>query len=150
MFGVYADTSAGKKIRQQIQQGTLPEKEWKKIPDRVRGVLRCAEACKSKLTGMQMTAEMYGNTFTSQITLQELDKFIARCKKNTAPGVSGIRIDHIAALPDDMREAVAKILSVPYISGLKYTDWNEEILNWVPKEEGNPDINKRRPPCTTR
>ena len=59
--------------------------------------------------------------------------------------MSGVRIYRIAALPDDMREAVAKILSIPYISGLKYTDWNEKILNWVQKEEGNPYINKRRP-----
>ena len=26
-----------------------------------------------------------------------------------------------------------------------YSDWKEEIVNWIPKEEGNPDINKRRP-----
>ena len=26
-----------------------------------------------------------------------------------------------------------------------YSDWKEEIVNWTPKEEGNPDINKRHP-----
>ena len=61
LFGVYADTSTGKKIRQQIQQGTLPEEEWRKIPEKIRGVLRCAEACKSKLTGTRMAADMYGS-----------------------------------------------------------------------------------------
>ena len=89
---------------------------------------------------------MYGNIFTANITLQELDKFIARFKKKSAPGVSGIRIDHIAALPNHIREAMATVLSIPYTSGLKYTAWNQEILNWVPKEEGNPDVDKRRPP----
>jgi hypothetical protein len=91
---VYANTAEGKKIRKQIQEGTLPEAEWKKIPERVRGVLRSAEACTSKLTGTKMNGSMYGNIFSSWITLHELGKFIARCRKNTAPGVSGIRIDH--------------------------------------------------------
>ena len=45
-----------------------------------------------------MNGSMYGNIFTAEITLHELNKFIARCRKNTAPGVGGIRIDHIAAL----------------------------------------------------
>jgi hypothetical protein len=51
----------------------------------------------------------------------------------------------IAALPDHILEAIAVLLSIPCMSGLKYTDWNQEILNWVHKEEGNPDVNKRRP-----
>ena len=114
LFPAYANTAEGKEIRKKIQEGTLPESEWKKIPERVRGVLRCAEACKSKLTGTKMNGSMYGNIFTAEITLQELDKFIARCRKNTAPGVSGIRIDHIAALPDHIREAIAVLLSAPY------------------------------------
>ena len=52
-----------------------------------------------------MTPEMYGDTFAAEIKLDELDKYIARIKKNTAPGMSGIRVDHIAALPDHMRKA---------------------------------------------
>ena len=92
-----------------------------------------------------MKAEMYGNIFTSEITLKELDKYIARIKKNTAPGLSGVRVDHIAALPDNLRTAIAKLLSVPYTTGMGYSAWKEEIVNWTPKEDGNPDINKRRP-----
>ena len=88
---------------------------------------------------------MYGNIFTAAITLQELDRYLARVRKNTAPGISGIRVDHIAGLPEEMRLAIAKVLSVPYTSGLKYNAWQEQIVHWIPKELGNPDINKRRP-----
>ena len=114
LFPVYANTAEGIGIRKKIQEGTLSESEWKKVPERIREVLRSAEACTSRLTGTKMNGKMYGNIFTANITLQELDKFIARCKKNTAPGVSGIRIDHIAALPDHIREATATVLSIPY------------------------------------
>ena len=108
-------------------------------------MIRCAQAAQSKLTGEPMSAKMYGNIFTAEISLQELDRYLARVRKNTAPGISGIRVDHIASLPIELREAVAKILSVPYTSGMTYTDWKEQIVNWIPKEAGNPDINKRRP-----
>ena len=110
----------------------------------MRGVFKCAKACTNN-KGKTMSPEMYGNTFTAEIKLEELDGYIARIKKNTAPGLSGIRVDHIAALPDNIRSAIARVLSIPYTTGLGYSDWKEEIVNWTPKEEGNPDINKRRP-----
>ena len=66
-------------------------------------------------------------------------------KNNTAPGISGIRVDHIKALPRRHREGIAKLLSIPYMTGMGYTAWGEQIVNWIPKEEGNLDINKRRP-----
>ena len=59
--------------------------------------------------------------------------------------MSGIRIDHIAALPDEYREMIAQLLSIPYLTGTKFEDWNNEIVNWIPKEEGNDDMRKRRP-----
>ena len=145
MFPLFEDSEEGKQLRRQVQEGTLPEKEWEKIPEKVRGVIRCAQAAQSKLTGEPMSAKMYGNIFTAEISLQELDRYLARVRKNTAPWISGIRVDHIASLPTELREAVAKILSVPYTSGMTYTDWKEQIVNWIPKEAGNPDINKRRP-----
>jgi hypothetical protein len=64
-----------------------------------------------------MSARMYGKVFTAAITLHELDRYLARVRKNTAPGISRIRVDHIAGLPEDMRLAIAKVLSVPYTSG---------------------------------
>ena len=122
MFPLFEDSEEGNQPRRQVQEGTLPETEWEKIPEKVRGVIRCAQAAQSKLTGEPMSAKMYGNIFTAKISLQELDRYLARVRKNTAPGISGIRVDHIASLPTELLEAVAKILSVPYTSGMTYTD----------------------------
>jgi hypothetical protein len=44
-----------------------------------------------------------------------------------------------------MIEAIRKLLSLPYLSGTKYRQWENEIITWLPKEEDNPDIAKRRP-----
>ena len=140
----FSDSSYGSQWRKDLQQGTLSKAQWEQIPDKLRGVFKCAKACINK-EGKPMSPEMYGDTFTAKITLAELDRYIARIKKNTAPGMSGIRVGHIAALPDNMRGAIAKVLSIPYTTGMGYSDWKEEIVNWTPKEGGNPDINKRRP-----
>jgi hypothetical protein len=52
----------------------------------------------------------------------------------------------IAAAPTiKMIEAIRKLLSLPYLSGIKYSQWENEIITWLPKEEDNPDIAKRRP-----
>ena len=48
--------------------------------------------------------------------------------------MSGIRFDHIAALPDEYREMIAQLLSIPYLTDTKFEDWNNEIVNWIPKE----------------
>ena len=87
----------------------------------------------------------YGNIFTREISIQELDKYITKTKKNTAPGKSGIKIDHIAALPDEMRKTIAVLLSLPFTTGIGIGASKHERVNWIAKEENNPDINKRRP-----
>lgn len=110
----------------------------------LRKVFEQAQAVKNNKK-QTMNGTMYGNIFTEEITITELDKYLERTKKNTAPGKSGIRVDHIAVLPLKLREGIAKFLSLPYLTGIEFKDWNEEILNWIPKEEGNTDINKRRP-----
>ena len=109
------------------------------IPKRLRRVFQCVTPRKG------ITPEIYGDIFTSRVTLEQLQRYIARKKKNTAPGVSGIRIDHIAALPTEYKEMVAQLLSIPYISGEGYEDWNQEIVNWVQKIEGNDELTKQRP-----
>jgi hypothetical protein len=101
----FANTEYGKQWRKDLQNGHLNRKQWQQIPQELRQVFQCAKACKNK-TGQTIKAEMYGNIFTSEISLEELDKYIARIKKNTAPGMSGIRVDHIAALPDNLRKAI--------------------------------------------
>jgi hypothetical protein len=107
-------------------------------------VYKASEVCVNK-DGIKMNGDMYGDMFTAPITLEELTGYIKRTKKNTAPGKSGIRIDHIAALPEHMYKAIADLLSLPYVTGLGFDMWNDEIANWTPKEEGDMDINKRRP-----
>jgi hypothetical protein len=55
----------------------------------------CIQTC---TTTEETKKNVYGTIFTSEIMLAKLDRYLAKKKKNTAPGVSGIRIDHIAAL----------------------------------------------------
>lgn len=74
-----------------------------------------------------------------------LDKYISKKKKNTAPGESGIRIDHIAAPGVAQRRMICNLLSIVYLTGMGYEQWKHEIVNWTPKEQGNPAMDKRRP-----
>ena len=140
----FDNTVKGKTWRRKLQDGRMKKKDWKCIPKQLRGVYQCAQRCKTN-TGARIHPDDYGDIFTRAITLEELDKYITKTKKNTAPGKSGIRIDHIAALPDEMRGTIAALLSLPYTTGIGYEAWKQEIVNWIPKENNNPDINKRRP-----
>jgi hypothetical protein len=134
----------GRGWRKRLQTGTMTKEDWKFIPKKLRYIYKQARAVYNK-KGERMEGRMYGDIFTAAITRWEMDAYIARMRKNTAPGVSGIRIDHVAALPEEMRELIALAISLPYITGMGYAMWEEEIVNWVPKEEGNMDIKKRRP-----
>ena len=140
----FDNTVKGKTWRRKLQDGRMKKKDWKCIPKQLRGVYQCAQRCKTN-TGARIHPDDYGDISTRAITLEELDKYITKTKKNTAPGKSGIRIDHIAALPDEMRGTIAALLSLPYTTGIGYEAWKQEIVNWIPKENNNPDINKRRP-----
>jgi hypothetical protein len=91
-----------------------------------------------------MTGLEYGNIFTDVVGIGLSGSYTGAKKKNTAPGVTGIRIDHIAALGMDHRQMICNLLSLVYLTGLGYTQWKYEIVNWIPKEEGNPDMAKRR------
>ena len=70
---------------------------------------------------------------------------MARKKKNTAPGHSGLRIDLVAGACERVRRMVWKLISIPYLTGYMYDCWADEIVNWVYKEKGNMDTNRRRP-----
>ena len=41
--------------------------------------------------GEKMTPEHYGDIFTKEFSIPELDRYLTKIKKNTAPGKSGIR-----------------------------------------------------------
>ena len=80
------------------------------------------------------TGTLYGDIFTKEFSIQELDRYLTKIKKNTAPGKSGIRVDHIISLPTEQRTAIAKLLSLPNLTGLGYDNWAHELVNWIPKE----------------
>ena len=134
-----SQTKEGREWRIKLHAGKLTEQEWESIPRKLKPVLKLAEMVKTK-TGERMTKEKYGKLFEKEIEIEELDKYLTTVKNNTAPGISGIRVDHIKALPRRHREGIAKLLSIPYMTGMGYTAWGEQIVNWIPKEEGNLDI----------
>ena len=137
-------TKKGKKWRRKIQNGTIRNKDLKWIPRKLRKVFLHARVVTNN-KGEKMTPAHYGDIFTKEFTLQELDEYLKRIKKNTAPGKSDIRVDHVISLPEEHRAAIAKLLSIPNLTGLSFDNWEYELVNWIPKEEGNNDINKRRP-----
>ena len=128
MLQVFTNTDHGKEWRRRLAADTLNESEWSVIPERLRSVYECAKTVNNK-NGAKMSAEMYGDIFTSAVSINELNKYISNKKKNTAPGESNIRIDHIAALPNTHREMICNLLSVVYLTGLGYSQWKREIVN---------------------
>ena len=140
----FANTEYGKQWRAKLAAGSLNNMEWQCIPSELRTVFRHARTVNNS-SGVQMKPSMYGNIFITDVSMKMLKRYITKKKKNTAPGESGIRIDHIAALPDGHKEMIRQLLSIVYLTGLGYTKWRREIVNWIPKEEGNPALDKRRP-----
>jgi hypothetical protein len=120
-----------------LAAGKVTEDEWKMVPS--------AKMVADK-EGNIARPQHYRDIFTSAISMHQLMKrWLARKKKNTAPGVSGIRVDYLAAAPTRALRAWARMLSMPYVAGCMYSAWAEEIVNWVPKEDGNSDLGRSRP-----
>jgi len=115
-----------------------------RLPDPFIPIFEQSKVKLSSITGRPIT-DLTEDIFTTEIDKGAWRDYIASKKKNTSPGFSGIRIDHIAAAPPKMAEAIRKLLSLPYLSGIKYRQWENEIITWLPKEEDNPDIARRRP-----
>ena len=59
-------TEKGKAWRKKLQEGKMKKKDWKCIPQELRGVFNCAKRCKTK-TGKQIHPKDYGNMFTREI-----------------------------------------------------------------------------------
>jgi hypothetical protein len=140
----FRSTKQGRQWRKKLAAGTLTEGEWKIVPSKLRGVLRCAKTVADK-AGNTARPQHHGDIFTIAISMHRLKRWLARKKKNTAPGVSGVRVDHLAAAPTRALRARARVLSMPYVAGCMYSAWAEETVNWVPKEDGNSDLGRRRP-----
>ena len=144
MMDEFKNTPKGKKWRAALAEGKLNKEETNKIPLQLRKVFEHAKAVK-KSNGETISKRDYGNIFTSQVSIESFNKYLKKKKKNTAPGVSEIRIDHIVALNVDHKQMICNLLSMVYLTGMGYDQWKHEIVNWIPKEPGNPDMNKRRP-----
>jgi hypothetical protein len=117
------------------------------IPAPMKGLFQHARTV-TKNNGTAMAGLECGNMFTDVAGIGLFGSCTGAKKKNTAPaqgGVTGMRIDHIAALGMGRRQMTCSLLSLVYLTGPGHTQRKCEIVNWIPEEEGNPDIAKRRP-----
>eukprot|EP00935_MAST-01C_sp_MAST-1C-sp1_P000477 g477.t1 len=133
------DGAKEKRRKYQCEDGRL-----EKIPEPFTAIFEHAKVKSSSITGEPIT-ELVRDIFTTEIEKENWKQYIAAKKKNTSPGKSGVRVDHVAAAPTAVKEMTRKMLSLPYLCGTKFECWNEEIIAWLPKEENNPDIARRRP-----
>ena len=75
-----AKTKKGKKWRKKIQEGVTKTKDLKWVPRNVRNVFKHAKTVKNN-KGETMSGKHYGNIFTSEFTLKELDEYLKRIRK---------------------------------------------------------------------
>jgi len=87
----------------------------------------------------------YDDIFTTPINFSFFQQYLAKKRKNRSPSMSNIRIDHICSLPDNLQRDICLLLSIPYVSDYTFTSWDHEIISWIPKEAGNPALDRRRP-----
>ena len=132
-------THKGLNIRQQISEGTSDE--WRKfVPPEAQEFFahaRCIATDEQK--------QEYGGIFDEEIPFELFDKFCSGKAKNRAPGESGIRIDHVCSAKETDRRLICKILSLTYLTKNTFRAWDVELINWIPKEVGNPAMDRRRP-----
>ena len=76
---------------------------------------------------------------------KKLLSYVGGKSKNKAPSKSNVRLDHFCGAPDREQRDMGKLLSIPYLTTLTYAAWNAEIINFIPKELGNPALDRRRP-----
>ena len=88
---------------------------------------------------------LYDGIFNTEVTFDEFENYCFSKTHNKAGGKTGIRTDHICSAYRRERKLIYKVMSLPYITGKSFTDWNYEIINWIPKEPGNKALNRRRP-----
>ena len=135
----FRSTKRGRAWRERLMKGTLSEEEWECIPAELREVFRVAAA------EYKPPDERMKKIFSTAPSFLLFERYLRNKKKNTAPGKSGLRIDLIAGACEKVRKMVWKLISIPYLTGYMYNCWADEIVNWVPKEEGNNDAKRRRP-----
>ena len=129
----------GKRLRCQIAEGS--GEEWRQYtPVETHAFL---EEGKCKRTPQQKAD--YGDIFTSPIPFSLFTDYLNSKSKNKAPSVSEVRLDHVASADETDRKLICEVLSLPYVVKRTFSSWDDEIITWIPKEPGNPDMKRRRP-----
>ena len=65
-------------------------------------------------------------------------------KKNTAPGKSGLRVDHLAAATDTMDRKVRALCNISMLAGTPCDLWLDELIYKIPKDT-EAKIDRMRP-----
>ena len=131
-----ASNAEGRRLRIAMANGEMDEVA-DMIPEQAKPFFKHAK----RLTSPQK----YGNIFTTPIPLARLQSYASGKAKNRAPSESLIRIDHFCGAAGPEQKAMGLLMSIPYLTTLTYSSWNTEIINWIPKELGNPALDRRRP-----
>ena len=132
------NTDEGKSLRKGIADGTSDE--WKQyVPIELHDFYKHG---KRILTDEHLKD---AGVFTTPVSFKEYDAYIMAKTKNKAGGGSGIRIDHLCSASIEVRQLIYQVLNLPMLTKRSFVSWDKEIINWIPKEPGNPDIDRRRP-----
>jgi ribonuclease HI len=79
------------------------------------------------------------------ITLAQMDAALRTRPKGKAPGGSGIRVEHIALLPDDLRQAFVDLCNAFVCAGAAPDEWYTAYVSLIPKEAGATSLSRMRP-----
>ena len=132
-------TDEGDKLRNVLAHGTPEEIEEAKrmFPPCFHGILNTFK-CK------QGNEDMYAHVM-QPITLNE---WLARArakKKNTAPGKTGTRVDHIASASERFNRKLLAMTNMSIATGTPFDLWHDELIWKLPKDPGIPSIDRMRP-----
>jgi ribonuclease HI len=79
------------------------------------------------------------------ITLAQMDAALRGRPKGKAPGGTGIRVEHIALLPDNLRQAFVDLCNVFVSAGAAPDEWYTAYISLLPKEPGATSLSRMRP-----
>ena len=133
-------TPEGDKVRKTLAHGTDSERQEVKntIPP---CFWEAADAMKAK----EGAKEKWYEHVMKTITKDEWDKRVSTKKKNTAPGKSQIRVDHVAAAPDSTQRKIRALCNMSILSGVPCDMWLDELIWKIPKDPGPAKIDRMRP-----
>ena len=87
----------------------------------------------------------YNGIFDSPIPFTTFKKYHKSKSKNKALRISEVRRDRVSSANTECRQLICSVLSLVYQTGKIIHTWDHEIMNWIPKEMGNPAVDRHRP-----